>query len=74
MALYWNTSTMSQTGLFRCEIPDACGVVQNVFVRAYYTEDEVTRSTAVAGTVIGILFIVVFVLVVLALIIITVRR
>ena len=57
VGLYWNDSAIFPTGMYRCEIPDASGVLRNVSVGIYFVKDAATtNSTAtVAGAVVGVL-------------------
>ena len=81
VGLYWNDSAIIPTGVFRCEIPDARGVTQNVIVNvrqdvdttsnSYMMQDTTSGSpeALVAGTVVGVLLIVILVIAVLALVV-----
>ena len=59
MGLYWNDSAIFPTGMYRCEIPDASGILHNVSAEIYSAKDindATTNSTAtVAGAVVGVL-------------------
>ena len=74
VGLYWNTSL---TGVFRCEIPDTCGITQILLV-SVRTQEDVSPSTSssatVAGVVVGVLFVAVIVVAGVVLLVASVRR
>ena len=66
VGLYWNDSATFPTGTYRCEIPDASGILRNVSVEILYSAKDITspgattNSTAtVAGAVVGVLLVLV---------------
>ena len=74
VGLYWNTS---QTGVFRCEIPDACGITQTLLVSVRTQQDgspSTSSSATVAGVVVGVLFVLVIVVAGVVLLVASVRR
>ena len=74
VGLYWNTS---QIGVFRCEIPDACGITQTLLVSVHAQEDvspSTSSSATVAGVVVGVLFVAVIVVAGVMLLVASVRR
>ena len=74
VGLYWNTSL---TGIFRCEIPDACGITQTLLVSVHAQEDVspgTSSSATVAGVVVGVLFVAVIVVAGVVLLVASVRR
>ena len=80
VGLYWNNSATFPTGTYRCEIPDASGILHNVSVEMYSAEDitspgATTNSTAaVAGAVVGVLLALVLMAAISALVVVFGRR
>ena len=70
VGLYWNDSTIFPIGIYRCEIPDASGVLHNVSVGIYFAKDTATpNSTAVAGIVVGVLLALMLIIAISALVV-----
>ena len=73
VGLYWNDSATFPTGMYRCEILDASGVLRSVSVEIYSAKDindATTNSTAaVAGAVVGVLLALVLMVAVSALVV-----
>ena len=70
--LYWNSTTIP-SGVYRCEIPDASGIKQKVYVRIHIMMQDFSTSrpdSEVAGAVVGVILALVLVFVVAALIVI----
>ena len=66
VGLYWNDSATLPTGMYRCEIPDASGILRNVSITIYSAMDNINSpgatsnsTAAVAGAVVGVLLILV---------------
>ena len=59
VGLYLDDGEKIPVGLYRCEIPDASGVLRDVSVGIYFAEDPATSSSAgtVAGAVVGVLLV-----------------
>ena len=72
VGLYWNDNATLPTGVYGCELLDASGITQKVFVGIYdnMMQDSSTSDSAeVAGTVVGVLIAVMLVIAVSALIV-----
>ena len=70
VGLYWNDSSSIPTGIFQCEIPDACGIIQKLYVRIEIMLDTTSNSERVAGAVVSTLLVVVLVIAVSVLVVI----
>ena len=76
VGLYWNDNATFPTGIYRCEIPDATGVLHNISVGIilYLAQDATSNSAAVAGAIVGVLLAVVLVIAMSGLIVILQMR